>query len=132
MDSSHILVVDDEETTLRSMVVVLEDAGFQVSSAESGKAALTAVKEAAKAGNPFDFLLFDIRMPHMTGPQLIEELEECGMLLPSLAITGHADPGVAEKLESKGCHILEKPFHGAQLLDRISEILTPPEQTPDL
>lgn len=132
METLNVLVVDDEETTRRSMVLVLEDAGHKVTGAESGHAALGLFKRQKKAGGkPFDFLLFDIRMPGMTGLQLLEELEKLDIHLFSLAITGHADPDAAAELRSKGCHILQKPFHGEQLLERISTILRPPQQFPD-
>ena len=126
MISRHILVVDDEETTRSCMALVLENAGFKVTSAESGRAALEAVKR-QKKGEPFDFLLFDICMPDTTGPELIEELERQDIHLPSLAVTGHADTDVALALQAKGCHVLEKPFHGVHLLERIFEIMGHPQ-----
>lgn len=132
MNPIHILVVDDEEATLRSMAAILRDAGHRVTSAENAQGALDILTRAAKKGERFGFLLFDIRMPGMTGPQLVEELERQSIRLPSLAITGHVDPDTASALKAKGCHVLEKPFHGVQLLERIASILEPPQQMPDL
>lgn len=129
----HILVIDDEQATLRSIAVVLEDAGHKVTSADSARTALDLLKRGRKSGeDPFQFLLLDIHMPGMTGPELLDELENQDVRLPSLAITGLAETETAERLRGKGCHILEKPFHGEQLLECISTILQPPQQFPDI
>jgi len=131
MDSLHILVVDDEETTLKSMVLVLEQGGHKVTSVGSAEGALDLMAGKKGGEKQFDFMLFDIHMPGMTGPQLLAEMEQRGLRLPSLAITGQASEEAAAVLQEMGCHILQKPFHGPQLLERISTILLPPQQFPD-
>jgi two-component system response regulator TtrR len=61
-------------------------------------------------------LLVDIRMPGMSGLELIEELRRRKIALPTIVMTGHADVGSMERLRALntvGC--LEKPFRMAEL-----------------
>jgi two-component system, sensor histidine kinase and response regulator len=62
-----VLVVDDNATNRMYLRELLEHAGSTVAIADSGGAALDLVRGAVKTRTPFDFVLLDMNMPHMTG-----------------------------------------------------------------
>ncbi|SEQ39326.1 PAS domain S-box-containing protein [Ectothiorhodospira magna] len=74
---ARVLVADDHaiaRTVLRNM---LEDFGYQVKEADSGEAAIDAVRQAEQAATPFEFILMDWHMPEgLDGLQTLERLEE--------------------------------------------------------
>ena len=82
-----VLVVDDEDDIRRFLSVALEDAGFQVDTAENGKVAL----EKVKARRP-DFISLDLVMPGGSGIAFLHELRrnKDWIHIPVMVVTGHA------------------------------------------
>ncbi|MFT6286866.1 MAG: FixJ family two-component response regulator [Alcanivorax sp.] len=69
-------------------------------------------------------LILDIRMPHMTGLDLQNILNERGSTLPIILITGHGDiPMAVEAMRHGALDFIRKPFREQDLLDRINEAL---------
>jgi two-component system, cell cycle sensor histidine kinase and response regulator CckA len=68
-----ILVVDDDEVVLKTIVRLLEDANFHVFAADSGAKAL---KLAEATAEPIDLLLSEVEMPQMSGPDLGKTLKK--------------------------------------------------------
>ena len=83
---SRILVVDDHLDSVRPMQMFLEAIGYQVTTAESVKAALRAA-----AQEKFDLLVSDIGLPDGSGEDLLRQLREKGHTLPSIALSGYGD-----------------------------------------
>jgi FixJ family two-component response regulator len=76
-------------------------------------------------GDPFDLLVLDIRMPRMSGVELIDELIRRRKFLPTIVISCFLDRALALDLEEKGCSaILEKPFPPEELVERIDDTLS--------
>jgi DNA-binding NtrC family response regulator len=73
-----ILVVDDQKRQRETLVQVLEQWGHEVRQAEDGQTALVMVK-----GEPVDLILTDLRMPGLSG---LELLEKCRELRPDIAV----------------------------------------------
>lgn len=120
----HILLVDDEVDFLFSASVALRKAGFRVSVAENGREALFNLLDSQKGTDPFDLLVVDIRMPGMTGVELINTVQRCGICTPFCAITGFHDRNLASDLERSGClDVIEKPFEPEELVRRVKAIL---------
>jgi DNA-binding response OmpR family regulator len=71
MNKKRILLVDDEPMVLRVLRLQLENAGFSVETAPNGKVALEIVN-----ATPPDALVTDIEMPHMSGEELCEKLQD--------------------------------------------------------
>lgn len=82
-----VLVVDDEDDIRRFLSVALEDAGFQVETAENGKLALEKVKERRP-----DFISLDLVMPGGSGIAFLHELRrnKDWIHIPVMVVTGHA------------------------------------------
>lgn len=112
-----IRVVDDEASLRRALVFLLESAGWQVAAYDSAEAFLSAWTEPAAPG----CLILDIRMPLMSGLELQRLLNDRGILLPVIFLTGHADVSMAVQAMKQGaCEFIEKPFKDQTLLDAVS------------
>lgn len=101
---------------------VLEQAGFQVITANDGRAAgeLFAADPAR-----FDLLLTDVVMPHVVGPELAARVRKLRPDLPVLFMSAFpGGPGMAHDLLASHERLLEKPFTVATLLAAVNEICT--------
>ena len=113
-----IRVVDDEASLRRALVFLLESAGWQVAAYDSAEAFLAAWTEPAAPG----CLILDIRMPLMSGLELQRILNERGIRLPVIFLTGHADVSIAVQAMKHGaCELIEKPFKDQTLLDAVGQ-----------
>jgi len=118
---SRVLVVDDEPELASLMREVLESAGFEVASAESGDVALQLLAEAR-----FDAVVSDLHMAGLDGASLWRELR---VRHPALAqrlvfVTGDTlSPAAADFLRHCGCATLDKPFAPADLVARVRSLL---------
>ena len=111
MAVSHAFVVDDEDIVRNSLSRLLRAIGIPSSGFASGEAFLDQYR-----GDEQGCLIVDIRMPGMSGLDLIETLQGRGSALPAIVITGHTDEGSLKRLERlKTIGLLEKPFSLAQL-----------------
>jgi FixJ family two-component response regulator len=116
--SPLIHVVDDEASLRRALVFLLESAGWQVAAHDSAEAFLAAWSEPAAPG----CLILDIRMPMMSGLELQRILNERGIHLPVIFLTGHADVSIAVQAMKHGaCELIEKPFKDQTLLDAVGQ-----------
>jgi PAS domain S-box-containing protein len=118
LQSSLILVVDDDELVLSSTSALLEDIGYVVIEASSAMHALECI-----AQNPdIDLLLTDHAMPGMTGLQLTRAVRELRPDLPVILATGYAELPADIPREVRR---LTKPFRAAELADAVSMALAP-------
>ena len=113
-ESPRILLVDDDPGVREAMSAFLSRAGYDVSVAESGETAL-----ARAAANPCDVVVSDLKMPGMTGIELLEELRRQGNPIPFVLLTAYGTVQTAvAAMKSGAADFLLKPFLPAQL-DRI-------------
>jgi DNA-binding response OmpR family regulator len=109
--SSHILLADDEPAIRYTISFVLRNAGYRVTQAADGEAALARILEAQEWSEPFDLLVTDLEMPGMSGMELLGELKKRKIVLPVLVISGMKDEKLTQALRSNGCSdFLLKPF----------------------
>jgi CheY-like chemotaxis protein len=121
--AARILLVDDEEAFRFSAVVALRRGGYRAEEAADGKEALRKVLAARDAGDPFRLVITDIRMPVMSGIEMIDAMREHGVCTEVFAITGFGDQALIDELAGKGCtETIEKPFPSVELLARLKEI----------
>ncbi|MGZ8159322.1 MAG: sigma-54-dependent transcriptional regulator [Methylobacter sp.] len=109
----RILVVDDEPDIRRLVCEILEDEGYQVSTAENAGAA-----RELKRSNAPDLILLDIWMPDTDGITLLKEwVVEETMLCPVVMMSGHGSVEAAVEATRLGAYdFLEKPLSLAKLL----------------
>ncbi|KOR29031.1 hypothetical protein TI05_15820, partial [Achromatium sp. WMS3] len=107
MNTSYILVIDDEPD-IRSLVKeILEDENYQVNTAESGEAA----RFSLRARRP-ELILLDIWMPNLDCITLLKELAEGeGLPCPVIMMSGHGTVETAVEATRLGAYdFLEKPL----------------------
>jgi DNA-binding NtrC family response regulator len=113
----RVLFVDDEQGFRFAAGVALRRGGYRVEEAADGKEALAKILSAQDAGDPFDLVVTDIRMPAMSGVELIDALAERGNRTAVCAITCFGDRSLVAELAGKGCsEYLEKPFDPEKLV----------------
>ncbi|HEY6097722.1 MAG TPA: response regulator [Candidatus Deferrimicrobium sp.] len=113
----RILLVDDEKGFRFAAGVALRRGGYRVEEAADGKEALAMILSAREAGDPFGLVVTDIRMPEMSGIELIDALVAHGDRTAVCAITCFGDKTLIAELAGKGCtEYLEKPFEPARLV----------------
>ncbi len=108
-------VVDDDESARESLAFLLESADFEVESYASAPAFLEALPT-AKPG----VIITDVRMPEMSGQDLVARLSALKVRMPIVMITGHGDiPMAVEAMRSGVADFLEKPFSESRMLDAL-------------
>ena len=119
MSEAVVHVVDDDESARDALAFLLEAADFEVVSHASAQALLDAL--------PLDgagCVITDMRMPDMTGLELVRELNARGARAPIIMITGHGDiPLAVEAMRAGVADFIEKPFGEARILDAVNRAL---------
>lgn len=124
MPDSPIYVIDDSEVVRDSLEVLLDSAGYRCRTFASALDFLAEVRP-GWAG----CAVADVRMPGMTGIELMKELMLRGIRLPVVVITAHADvPMAVAALKAGAVDFIEKPFRDAVLLASIRTALATPAQ----
>jgi signal transduction histidine kinase/CheY-like chemotaxis protein len=117
-----ILVVEDEPAVRNLVAHILGEQGYTVLFAEHGLAALEIL--AANQSSPPDLIISDVKMPYMSGPQLVQQLQARGQLPKVLFISGYTDNQLsAEDLRSLGGALIYKPFVPHRLLQAVQQLL---------
>jgi len=108
-------IVDDEESVRKSLAFLLTMSGFAVKMHESATDFL-----ASASGIRNGVLVTDLRMPDMTGVELLRNLVSASASLPAVVITGHGDvPMAVEAMKAGATDFIEKPFEDGVLIEAI-------------
>lgn len=124
---NSILIVDDSEDTRELFKATLEAEGFAVMDASGGAKAL----ELLRLHGNFSLMLLDLRMPDMSGFQVLSEMERLslGVGMPVMLVSAVDDlPHL--KTPANVIGTLKKPFFYPELIYKIKQILgtLPPER----
>jgi len=115
-DMAAIAVIDDDRDVRDVLGALLEECGHPVKAYSSGQQFL--------ADNGYDSLaclIVDQNMPHMSGLQLLAELDHRGVYVPSLLITGaHCRDLADAAIYSNTIAVLEKPLEPLHLLQFVA------------
>ena len=111
-----ILLVDDQEATLKVARILLENFGYKVLAADSGQQAIILFRQHQ---NEIRLLLTDVLMPDISGPQLAERLRAIKPELKLIYMSGYA----TEAERHPGVPFLAKPFNPAGLAKTVREVL---------
>lgn len=114
MEKMTIYVVDDNTDYRKSTCWWLEGLGYSVKNFSRGKDFLNWMDKRKNIAQ--ECVLMDVRMPHMTGLDVHDQLNDRGYKVPIIYMTGHADVPVAVEAMQKGAiTYLEKPLDGRAL-----------------
>jgi DNA-binding NtrC family response regulator len=118
-DKKRILIVDDDESVRVTFVAILEEKGYIVDVAESGKEAIE------KSNNSFyNAALIDIKLPDMEGTKLLTAMKETTPRMVKIIITGFPALKNAVEAVNKGANAyVLKPPNMKELLATIREQL---------
>ena len=107
-----VLVIDDESGILDTLRILLKKEGFEVTTAQGGKAGLDAIR-----ANAPDIVLTDVRMPQVTGLDILQAVKESDPMTPVLLMTAQASLQSAIQAVNAGAfYYLQKPFANDELL----------------
>lgn len=115
IDDFTVHIVDDEDAVRKSLAFMLTMNGFGVRVHESATAFLTLAANLRQA-----VLITDLRMPDMSGVDLIRQLVSTGSTIPPIVITGHGDvPMAVEAMKAGAVDFIEKPFDDIVIIGAI-------------
>jgi len=108
-------IVDDEEPVRKSLAFMLTMNGFAVRIHETAASFLQFAPGARNA-----VLITDLRMPDISGVELIRRLTAARLKIPTIVITGHGDvPMAVEAMKAGAVDFIEKPFEDTVIIDAI-------------
>ncbi len=123
-ERNRVLLVDDQDCINRPLKTLMEYAGLEMSTALNGQIALEMIKEQEETPRRISLLITDLKMPVMTGVELIEEVRKLKRKIPILVISGAAfEKEAHEVIQNKTEGIIFKAFMPEELIQRAKEIL---------
>lgn len=115
----HILIIDDEATLRQMMARVLQRAGYEVTTAANGKDGLKLA-----SAHSFDLIYLDIRMPDVSGLEVLKTIHTQSPDLPVILFTAQPDLHSAlEALRRGATDYLLKPLRPQTVIDRTQAVL---------
>ena len=112
-------IIDDDQALRESLAFLLRTHQFEVRSFDSAKTFLDALPDAS-----LGCVITDIRMPGMSGIDLLRRLKELKVSVPVIVITGHGDVSLAvEAMKIGAADFFEKPFNDDQLVASVRAAL---------
>lgn len=115
-----ILIVDDERNYTLILAAVLEDAGFETLTANSGAEAIDIL-----AQSDVDLVLTDMKMPSMDGIELLEQIKKADSDLPVIMMTAYGTVEKAVEAMQKGAYnYILKPFDNERLVLYVNKAMS--------
>ena len=115
-----IYIIDDDDAVRQSLQFMLKAAGITARTFESAKAFMEILPQVTSG-----CIVTDVRMPEVTGIDLLRHVMKTKPDLPVIVITGHGDISLAvEAMKIGATDFLEKPFDGEQLLSAVRSALS--------
>jgi two-component system response regulator FixJ len=117
-------IVDDDEAVRQSLAFMLSSAGLAVRLYDSAKVFLDGL-DTSQSG----CLITDIRMPEITGLELLHHMKARALCMPAIVITGHGDvPLAVEAMKAGAVDFIEKPFEEEAILGAVKAALEKSEE----
>ncbi len=122
--SVRLLIVDDEPSICKALDMAFTHAGYEVTTAKSGEAAIATVQT-----ERVDVLLIDLRIPDVRGDEVFEYAAgvQTGLRDHTLFMTGDISDQAVELIAACRCNFIRKPFDLSVMLDAVAA-LSPREQ----
>jgi len=116
---ADVYVIDDDAAARESLEFLLRSAGLEVRSYESATAFLQALPKLAPG-----CIVSDVRMPGMSGIDLLKRLRELEIGMPVIIMTGHGDvPLAVQAMKFGASDFFEKPFDDEALIGAVRAVL---------
>lgn len=112
---ARVFVIDDDDAVRAGLRMLLQAAGFEVADFASAEAFLACCSRSSRG-----CIISDLRMPELDGLQLQARLEQRGIRLPMIMLTGHADvPSAVQSLKAGAIDFMQKPYDPEQLIAQV-------------
>src|SRR5262250_1521968 len=120
----RVLIADDDASTRRGVSKLLANAGFEVSEAADGIAALNAIQE-----KPYDLVFLDIWMPHLSGLEVLARIRT-GANRPKVIVTTSDDTSetLLRAVKEQAYDYMSKPFPPRQAVEAAQRALSADQQ----
>jgi len=117
-DPIHVALIDDDEAVLDSLQLYFKRKHVRATCFQAAEDFL----KVADSGERFDCIIADVRMPRMSGLDLVQQLKNRCSIHPVILITGHGDIDMAVAAVKAGaCDFIEKPFDESRLLASVRD-----------
>jgi DNA-binding NtrC family response regulator len=114
-----VLVVDDEALIRWSLAEMLGERGYLVTEAGDGRTAVAAIES---AGQPFDIVLLDYRLPDSADLRLLEKVRHLAPTAQVIMITAHNSPELVKGAGALGAYrVVNKPFEVESLAALVNQ-----------
>jgi DNA-binding response OmpR family regulator len=126
--AAHLLIAEDDRDMRRLLVECFQEEGYRVTEAEDGEELRRRI--AASGRSPEtpapDILVSDVRLPGLTGLELLADLRRSDWSLPVILITAFGDESVHREGKRLGAAmVLDKPFDAEDLLNAVKTLVPP-------
>ena len=119
--SPRVIVIEDDDSMREALTRLLTAAGFDSTTYTSAEEFL-----AARIAEGMACVVSDLRLPGISGLDLLAVLSARGELTPFILVTAHDQPGQAEEATRRGAFsYLIKPFRGTVLLETVRAAIAP-------
>jgi len=123
---ARILVMDDEQSIRDLTRRMLSSAGFQVDTADEGRDAVRQYRDAFEAGQPFDAVLLDLRVPcGMGGYETFEAIRGIDPAVKAIISSGHFENPIMSNFREHGiAAVIPKPYSVSELLAAVRQTVS--------
>ncbi len=114
-DNQTVFIVDDDEAVRDSLAVLLGSSGRDVETFATGTAFLESLE-----GDHNGCLIIDVRMPGLSGLEVLDKLAGMNISMPVIIMTGHGDlPMAVQAMKAGAIDFVEKPFEPGAIEDSV-------------
>jgi len=122
-EKTRVMIVDDDENLCRTLSLILNRKGYDVTVAHNGPDAIGHIRE-----RTFDMIFMDIKMPGMDGVEALEEIRKIRSDAAVTMMTAYAVDGLVEKALYIGAQgVLYKPVDLKKVMSTIEDVSRKPE-----
>jgi len=115
-----ILIVDDEAGIIQEIKEFLEEEGYEVYTADTGKAGMQLIEEILP-----DVILIDVKLPDTSGNEVLRFCKEKSPKTKTVIVTGYVDQHVMDEAELLGRDaFLQKPFNLEKIISEVEKLLS--------
>ena len=124
MEGKHILLIDDDETIITPFQLILQDIGYKVDTALTGRQAIEKARE-----TDYQIAILDIKLPDISGIEVARKIRKQQGDIHFIIISGY--PELADSIEAINVgidEILLKPIRPDELLRAVKDSIVEPEK----
>jgi CheY-like chemotaxis protein len=119
----RILLAEDNDDMRALLAEALEEDGHEVEQALDGHAAFSRLWQPFASAREIHLVISDVRMPGLTGIQVVESLRAAGRSIPVILMTAFGDGEMRARAEALRAALLDKPFTLEELREQVARAL---------